>query len=165
VSELCPGQSSKYKNEQRAITLKLVKADAWLIWTAHLANKIYLQSVLFISLVLSYLCPGQYSKCKNEWKAITPKLRKQGYVSLALHFCLMGSIYLLIFLLITHMVSELCPGQSPMWTKWTKGNNYKNWKRHSNGSFALLMYPMRSIYLKGVLFISLFVSELCPWQN
>jgi hypothetical protein len=42
VSELCPGQSSKGKNEQRAITQKLGKAELGFLNTAHLPNNIYL---------------------------------------------------------------------------------------------------------------------------
>jgi len=48
VSELCPGQRSKCKNEQRAITPKLGKAELWFLITALLLNKIYLPSFLLI---------------------------------------------------------------------------------------------------------------------
>jgi hypothetical protein len=42
VLELCPGQSSKCKNKQRAIIHKLGKTELWFLSTAHLLNEIYL---------------------------------------------------------------------------------------------------------------------------
>jgi hypothetical protein len=42
VLELCPGQSPKCKNEQRAIIQKLDKAELRLLCTAHQLNEIYL---------------------------------------------------------------------------------------------------------------------------
>jgi hypothetical protein len=76
---LCPGQISNCKNEQRAITPKLGNVELWFCCTALLLNEIssiYLQSFLLIPLVVLLLCPGQSSKCKNEQRAITPKLGK-----------------------------------------------------------------------------------------
>jgi hypothetical protein len=73
VLELCPGQSSKYKNEQRDITPKLDKA-------LHIypIRSIYLQSFMLTSLihVVLELCHQQSSKYKNEQKVIAPKLVK-----------------------------------------------------------------------------------------
>ena len=63
VSDLCPRQSAKCKKEQRAITPKIGKAELQFFCTALLLNKrdtyIYIQSFLFIPLVVSKLCPGQ----------------------------------------------------------------------------------------------------------
>jgi hypothetical protein len=43
VLELCPGQSSKGENEQRAITPKLgKKSELWFFYNSHLLNEIYL---------------------------------------------------------------------------------------------------------------------------
>jgi hypothetical protein len=42
VSELCRGEGSKYRNEQRAITPKLGISELWFLCIAHLPNEIYL---------------------------------------------------------------------------------------------------------------------------
>jgi hypothetical protein len=77
VSELCHRQSSKCKNEQRAITPKLGR-QSYGSFALHfyLMTFIKLLNVLFISLIFLEFCPGQSSKCKNEQRAITPKLSK-----------------------------------------------------------------------------------------
>jgi hypothetical protein len=62
VLELCPEESSKYKNEQRGITSKLGKVELWFLCTAHLLDEIYLhnyESFILMPLVVSELCPGQ----------------------------------------------------------------------------------------------------------
>jgi len=78
ASELYPGQSSKCKKEQRAITPKLDKAELCFLCTALSLNEIYiyLHIFLLISPVVSEICHGQSSKCKMEQRALTPKLGK-----------------------------------------------------------------------------------------
>jgi hypothetical protein len=60
VSELCTKQSSKCKNEQRAITPKLGEAELWFFCNALLFNEFML-----IPLMVSELCPGLSVK-KNK---------------------------------------------------------------------------------------------------
>jgi hypothetical protein len=54
VSELCPGQSSKCKNEQRAPTSKLGKADLWFLYNALLLNEIYLHTKFHVDISCCY---------------------------------------------------------------------------------------------------------------
>jgi hypothetical protein len=60
VLELCPGQGSKCKNKQRAITPKLGKAElrSYEMHT-YLMISIYLQSFMLIPLIVLELYPGQ----------------------------------------------------------------------------------------------------------
>jgi hypothetical protein len=75
VLELCPCQSSKSKNEQRAITPTLGKIKLW-FFALHISQiwSTYLQSSMSISLIVSELCHGQCSNCKNEQRSVTQKL-------------------------------------------------------------------------------------------
>jgi hypothetical protein len=60
-------QSSKCKNEQRAITLKLGITELRCFCSALLFNEISLPTnFILILLMVSDLCSGQSSKCKNE---------------------------------------------------------------------------------------------------
>jgi hypothetical protein len=54
VLELYPGQSSKYKNEQRAITPKLGKTELWFLCTVHLLNEMYLPTKLHVGISYSF---------------------------------------------------------------------------------------------------------------
>jgi hypothetical protein len=75
VLELCPRQSSKCKNKQRAKIQKLGKED---LCTAYLFNKIYLPTKFHVNpLIVLELCPGQSSKYKNKQRAIIQKLGKE----------------------------------------------------------------------------------------
>jgi hypothetical protein len=56
VSELCPGQSSKCKNEQRAIATKFGKAEFKFLFTAHLPIEVHLPVDISCSFELR---PGQ----------------------------------------------------------------------------------------------------------
>jgi hypothetical protein len=56
VLQLCPGQSSKCKNKQRAIIQNLGKTE--------------------LRFLVLELCPGQCSKCKNKQRGIIRKLSK-----------------------------------------------------------------------------------------
>jgi hypothetical protein len=53
--ELCPGQSFKYKNKQRAITPKLGKAELWFLWTA--PNEIYLPTKFHVDTSCCFKVP------------------------------------------------------------------------------------------------------------
>jgi hypothetical protein len=66
---------------------------------------------LLIPLMVSELCPGQSSKCKNEQRAKTTKFGKRSSISCALHIYPLRSIYLQSFMLIFLVVLELFPGQ------------------------------------------------------
>jgi hypothetical protein len=48
VLEICPGQSSKCKNKQRAIIQKLGKTELRFLYTAHLLNEIYLPTKFYV---------------------------------------------------------------------------------------------------------------------
>jgi hypothetical protein len=61
VLELCPRQSSKCKNKQRAIIQKLGKADLWFLCTAHLLNEIYLHTKFHVDTSYSFPTPGKLS--------------------------------------------------------------------------------------------------------
>jgi hypothetical protein len=50
VLELCPGQSSKCKNKQKAIILKLGKVELLFFCTAHLLNEIYLPTKFYVDI-------------------------------------------------------------------------------------------------------------------
>jgi len=54
VSELCPGQSSKCKNEQKAIIPELGKADLWFLCTALPLNDIYLPTTFLVDTFCSF---------------------------------------------------------------------------------------------------------------
>jgi hypothetical protein len=54
VSELCPGQNSKCKNEQRAITPKLDKAVFRFFSIAVLSNEIYLPTKFHVDISNSF---------------------------------------------------------------------------------------------------------------
>jgi hypothetical protein len=89
ISELCPGQSSKSKNKQRAMNRKLGKAKIQFFFIACLSNKIYLPTQFLVDISYSLrVMPWSHSICKNEQRAITPELDK------SLHFYTMRSIYL-----------------------------------------------------------------------
>jgi len=77
VSQLCPGQCSKCKNEQKAIIKIFSKEELQFLCNALLLNEIYLLTqLLLIPYVVSGLCPGQSSTCKSEQMATPPKLGK-----------------------------------------------------------------------------------------
>jgi hypothetical protein len=73
VLELCPGQTSKCKNKQRAIIQVLDKADLRFLCTAHLLNEIYLPTKIHVDTSDSF---RQSSKFKNKQRAIIQKLGK-----------------------------------------------------------------------------------------
>jgi hypothetical protein len=50
VLELCPGQSSKCKNEKRAITLTISKTELLFFSTALFNNDIYLPTKLYVDI-------------------------------------------------------------------------------------------------------------------
>jgi RsiW-degrading membrane proteinase PrsW (M82 family) len=114
VLELLLRQSSKCKNEQRAIIWKLAKTELWFFCIAllHSMRSIYQQSFMLISLIVLELCSGQSSKRKNKQRAIIWKFVKTELW----FFCnalLLNEIYLpQNFMLISLIVLELCPWQS-----------------------------------------------------
>jgi len=55
VLELCPGQSSKCKNEQRATTPKLGKAELWFRCTTLLLNEIYQPTKCLVDTSCSFI--------------------------------------------------------------------------------------------------------------
>jgi hypothetical protein len=118
-----------------------------------------LQSFMLISLTVSEICPRQSSKCTNEQRAITPKLSKAELCVFALHFYLMRSIYLQSFMLISLIVSELCPRQS---SKCNKGNFVAIYTCHR--SFWIQKNSLDNIWkISGYVIISSgFFSELWP---
>jgi hypothetical protein len=59
------GQSSKCNNSKRG------QGRVTVLCTAVLLNETDLQSVLYISIILSELCPGKCSKGKNKQSALT----------------------------------------------------------------------------------------------
>jgi hypothetical protein len=62
-------------------------------------------------LVVTELYTEQSSMCKNEQRAITPKLGRRSYGYFALQINPIKSIYLLSFVLVPSVVSKLCPRQ------------------------------------------------------
>jgi hypothetical protein len=77
VLEKCPGQSSSIKMDKgQKLQNKARQSYGSLSMHFNTMRSIYLQSFLLISLIDLEKCPGQSSKCKNEQRAITPKLGK-----------------------------------------------------------------------------------------
>jgi hypothetical protein len=120
---------------------------------------------MLISLIVLELCPGQSSKCKNEQRAITPKLDKTELW----FFCTalpVNEIYLPTKIHVNISYSLKLMSQTKFkWLECTKGNNSKKLERQSYGSSALHIYPMRSMYIQSFMLIPLVVSELCPGQE
>jgi hypothetical protein len=105
-----------------------------------------------ILLVVSELCPGQSS--------IIPNIGKTELLFFALLIYPMISIDLQSFLFISLIVSELCPRQSSK-CKYEQRVITLKLGKAALQYCALHIYPMRSIYLQSVLFISII---LCPGQ-
>jgi hypothetical protein len=90
--ELCHGQSSKCKNDQRAITPKFGKVKLWFLWTAHFYPicSIYLQSFMLIPLVVSVFRVICQKKTRWMDKAATlcsPFREHKNTVTYLCHFC------------------------------------------------------------------------------
>jgi hypothetical protein len=93
-------QSSKCKNEQRAITLKSSKVGlSFFLLHIYLMRSIYIQSFMFIPLLVSDLCPVKCSKCKKEQRQELQNLSE----------ILIN--YLQSLMLISLILQELCHGQ------------------------------------------------------
>jgi hypothetical protein len=77
--------------------------------------------------MVSELCAGQRSMCKNEQRAITQKLGKKKSRFFALHFHSMRSLYLKSFMSISLILLEFCNGQTDkvQSVKMNKGQNSK----------------------------------------
>jgi hypothetical protein len=73
VLELCPGQSTKCKNKQRAIIQRLGKAELLFLCTVHSIRSINLQSFMLIPLVVSKVCPGQEKRTDGRTDGRTDK--------------------------------------------------------------------------------------------
>jgi len=69
VSELCPGQSSTYKSEQRANTLKLGKEQLRFFWNV-LLNVIYKSTHFLVDIFFEVpkVCRGQFKVLKYKSK-------------------------------------------------------------------------------------------------
>jgi hypothetical protein len=73
-----PGQSSKSKKKQRAITPKLGKAELWFFCTALLLHKIYLHTKFHVNTPCRFKVMSQTKfKVKNKQREITPKSGKE----------------------------------------------------------------------------------------
>ena len=73
----------------------------------------YLQNLKLISLLVPELCPGQSSKCKNEQRAITPKLGNA-----ELQFFCIALIFNEIYLPTKCLVDITCNFRVMSWTKF-----------------------------------------------
>jgi hypothetical protein len=64
ILELCPGQFSKFKNEQKAITPTLCKAELRFVCTTHLHIEIYLPTKFHVDISYSFtvMCRTRFSK-------------------------------------------------------------------------------------------------------
>jgi len=73
--ELCSGQNSRMKNEQRAITPKVWNFELWFLRTARILNEIYLPMKFHVDALLSFkVMLLTKFKYENKQRAITPKV-------------------------------------------------------------------------------------------
>jgi hypothetical protein len=121
----------------------------------------HLQSFMLISLIVLELCPRQNFSIRGE--NLKMRLNRVMVLSTAL---LLTEIYLptMFHLDISYSFRVMFRIKFKV-LKLTKGNNSKIKTKKSYCSYALHIYPLRSIHLQSFMLISLIVLELCPRQN
>jgi hypothetical protein len=115
VLELCPGQSSKSKNEQRAITPKLENAELLFLCTEHLTYEIYLPKKFHVDISNNFRVMSQLCVSAGSYILLTGKTIQRSppcYHSYALHSNSIRSVYLLSW----YLKKFLCyPLDKKMW--------------------------------------------------
>jgi hypothetical protein len=85
ILELCPGQSSKFQNEQRKITPKLGKTELWFFNNALLRNEISLPTKFHVDISYTFKIMSRTKFKVLTWTKGNNSKNRQGRVTVLMH--------------------------------------------------------------------------------